>query len=218
MAPIRRSMAWTPYRPASHRSSLPPPGAGSMKWFIPPMRATRPFRHTAMQEPRTVLRIEGSPATSTPPMWMPDSGRSTDSRTRPTLSADLLVDAVAQVPKLGAHPEQRLRTAQEEVAAGPEQLDEPTDAQLLKGPVEVNEHVSAEDAVKGRPNGPRLRQVDPPEDHQVPDVGAHLHRSNRGACTADEALPPERRGHPRDLLRRVDTLLRPRHHLRLHVI
>src|SRR5712692_400409 len=181
------------------------------------MRATGSVRQTAMHEPSTVLRTDGSRAARTPPMWMTASCRSTGSRTPRALFDNLPVDAVAEVLELGAQPEQRFRAPQKEAAAGPQQLDEPGDASLLEGAVEVDEDVTAEDTVQRRPDGTALGQVDPPEGHQLSDLRAHLHRCMRGPGAADEVLRAQRGRHSRHLLNRVDSIPRLRQHLGVDV-
>src|SRR6266540_1961205 len=184
-----------PYRAASHDSPDPSPGAGSMKWFIPPMRATGSARQTAMHEPSTVLRSAGSRVARTPPMWITASCRSSDSGTPtlfPTRSDDLLVDTGSQGPQLRAEPEQRFRAAQKEAAADSQELDEPGDAPLLEVAVEVDEHVPAKDGVQRRPDGTALRQVDAPEGDQLSDLRAHLDHLVRAPGAADEVLRAQR--------------------------
>src|SRR5712692_6001204 len=181
------------------------------------MRATGSVRQTAMHEPSTVLRTDGSRAARTPPMWMTASCRSTGSRTPRALFDNLPVDAVAEVLELGAQPEQRFRAPQKEAAAGPQQLDEPGDASLLEGAVEVDEDVPAEDAIQRRPDGTALGQVDPPEGHQLSDLRTHLHRCMRGPGAVDEVLRAQRGRHPRHLFNRVDSIARLRQHLGVDV-
>src|SRR5262245_40480512 len=178
MAPMSRSMAWTPNTEPSVVVD-PLAGAGSMKWFMPPTRATGSIRQAAMQDPRIVLTTTGSRVAYTCPMWMVTSGRSTTLTSPFTgrLPSRLLIDRVAHVLEAQAHAEQGLGMTKEQVATRLEQLDEASDEALLQGAVEVDDDVAAEDTIELGPDRPGVfPQVDPAERHQVLHLGAHRHQ------------------------------------------
>ena len=68
MALISSSMACTPYRaePKAFRSA-----SGSMKWFMPPMRACGSKRHAATHDPRPAEISVGAAAATYSPAMMP---------------------------------------------------------------------------------------------------------------------------------------------------
>src|SRR5579884_289419 len=110
------------------------------------------------------------------------------------MAGSLEVDRRLHIAELVRGGGEALGMADEEEAARAEQLPEAADELLLRGLVEVDHDVAAEDHVERSFHRPRLHQVEPGEPDQGPNVVVDAVEPGRGWLNASEVSVHQRRG------------------------
>src|SRR5450432_4202065 len=131
-------------------------------------------------------------------------------------SGDELVDGLAAQAEVLALVEEALRVPREEEPAGPEEPGEALDEPPLRGLVEIDHHIPAEDRVESLFHGPlRVHEVQAREFDVTRDLAAHARAALEAPGSLEEEALLASRGKPQHRLQGIHALARGRDHLRV---